>query len=121
MHLQHSLSCPAACLVASTVVSAQAIKLQIGPDQVERATLFIMHVQASAHDMRVGAMHHRSPIHTFMFDSNGALLVGNASAVESCRRGTSGASFCRHDACALIINMQYHDQCISFACCWYDV
>ena len=86
----------------------QAIKLQVGPDNVERATLFVMHVKASAHDMRVGAMHHRSPIQTFRFDSKGALLVGNASAVESCRRGTSGAAMRACDglmhACLLLGN-----------------
>lgn len=69
----------------------QVIKLEISPGRIEEGVLQIVELASSAHDTRVAAMHHRSPIHTFMFDSKGALLVANASAIEACQRGTTGA------------------------------
>ena len=66
------------------------IKLELAPGKVEQATLHIVELAGSAHDTRVAAMQHRSPIHTFMFDSTGTLLVANASAVEACQRGLKG-------------------------------
>ena len=71
-------------------VCLQVIKLELAPGKVERATLHIIELAASAHETRVAAMQHLSPIHTFMFDSKGTLLVANASAVEACQRGLTG-------------------------------
>lgn len=66
------------------------IKLELGPGKIEQAVLHVVELAASAQDTRVAAMHQRSPIHTFMFDSKGALLVANASAVEACTRSAAG-------------------------------
>ena len=46
---------------------------------------------SSRTDLRVAAMHDRSPIHTFLFDSDGMLLTANQTALLACERDTSGA------------------------------
>lgn len=42
---------------------------------------------SSANNMRVCALHQRSPIHMFMFDSKGALLIANKAALEALQPG----------------------------------
>ena len=52
--------------------------------------MHIAEMDASTEDLRVIAMHLRSPIHTFMFNSKGELLGANSSALEACYMHTTG-------------------------------
>ena len=57
--------------------------------QVENALLHVLEAQQSSHaELRVSAMHDRSPIHTFLFDSQGWLLTANKAALQCCQAGS---------------------------------
>ena len=47
-------------------------------------------LSSSQRDLRVSAMHDRSPIHTFMFDNEGNLLSANKMALLACQRDLGG-------------------------------
>ena len=67
---------------------------------------------SSRTDLRVAAMHDRSPIHTFLFNSDGMMLTANQTALLACERDTSGAPIALFThASALLIS---HDK----ATCW---
>ena len=72
----------------------QPIRVQIGPGKVDTAVMHIAEMDASTEDLRVTAMHLRSPIHTLMFNSKGELLAANTSAVDACHLHTSGRCCC---------------------------
>ena len=59
------------------------------PGQVENALLHVLEADQSSHaELRVSAMHDRSPIHTFLFDSQGLLLTANKAALQFCQAGS---------------------------------
>lgn len=76
----------------SLVLLKQVIKLELSQGKAVEAVLCVMDVAANAHHTRAAAMSDRSPMHVFMFNSQGALLEANASALESCQRHTTGQS-----------------------------
>ena len=49
-------------------------------------------ISSSQTDLRVAAMHDRSPIHTFLFDSEGTMLTANKMALLACQRDMTGES-----------------------------
>ncbi len=103
--LQQSV-CP---LCSSCAVPLQPIRIQTASGKVETAVLHIFEMQTSAaipealvapataassapsstsgSDMRVCALHQRSPVQMFMFDSHGALLNANKAALEGLQTG----------------------------------
>lgn len=59
------------------------------PGRVENALLHVFEAEQSSHaELRVSAMHDRSPIHTFLFDSQGSLLTANKAALQFCQAGS---------------------------------
>ena len=70
----------------------QAIKVETAPGHVALALLFVLDVSASATDLRVGAMHRRNPLHSFMFNADGMLLNANAAALEAFEHYHTGAT-----------------------------
>lgn len=81
---------------------AQVIKVQTSPTQVEAAVLHVADMDTNMTDMRVAAMHRRSPLHTFMFDRNGALLNANESALGAFQHYQAGEH--EHEACMQLRN-----------------
>ena len=76
---------------ASTVVLlTQAILVQTELGEVQSAVMHIAEMDASTEDLRVTAMHLRSPIHSLMFNSRGELLGANSSALKACHMHTPG-------------------------------
>ena len=64
------LSVPKAC------ATMQPIKVETSPGHVEIALLHVIESEGSSHtDLRVAAIYDRSPIHTFLFDSEGGMLT----------------------------------------------
>lgn len=64
----------------------------------------------SVDNMRVCALHQRSPIHMFMFDNKGALLIANKAAMEALQPG----ELCK-PACILVSAPYEMMSCLSFA------
>lgn len=59
------------------------------PGRVENALLHVLDTEQTSHaELRVSAMHDRSPIHTFLFDSQGLLLTANKAALQFCQAGS---------------------------------
>lgn len=52
--------------------------------------MYVAEMDATIEDLRVMAMHHRSPINSFMFSNKGVLLDANTSALEACHAHTPG-------------------------------
>ena len=108
-----SNSAQAASLILPTLIQSarcctpQPIKIQTAAGSVETAVLHLFDMQplvpaqtpapvpstvaspssTSAADMRVCALHQRSPIHMYIFDSKGALLIANKAASEGLQSG----------------------------------
>lgn len=76
----------------SLVLPTQVIKLELSPGKAEEAVLCVMDVAANVHHTRAAAMFERSPLHVFMFNSQGILLEANTSALDACQRHTMGES-----------------------------
>lgn len=74
------------------MVPLQPIRVQTAPEVVEDAVLHIVETGANVEDMRIAAMHHQSPLHNFLFDSQGRLLNANKAAVEACRNSAAGTT-----------------------------
>lgn len=55
--------------------------------------MHIAEMDASTEDLRVTAMHLRSPIHTLLLNIRGELLGANTSALEACHMYTPGTIF----------------------------
>jgi len=68
----------------------QPIRVETAAGQVHTAVMHTVDMDASIEDLRMTAMYLRSPIHTLMFSSKGALLGANSSALEACRVHTPG-------------------------------
>lgn len=67
----------------------QPIKVETMPGHVENALLHVFDSEQTSHvELRVSAMHDRSPIHTFLFDSQGLLLTANKAALQFCQAGS---------------------------------
>lgn len=66
----------------------QAIHIRTSPGHVETAVMHIIDMDFAAADDRLLAMHHRSPIHTYMFDSKGVLLQANNAALSALRKSS---------------------------------
>lgn len=64
--------------------------------------MYVAEMDATIEDLRVMAMHQRSPINSFMFSNKGVLLDANASALQACHAHTPGecsAGFIAHQLC----------------------
>lgn len=59
----------------------KGIKLETSLGQVETGVMHVVDVDTSATDLRVGAIHSRNPLHTFMFNADGNLLNANTAAL----------------------------------------
>lgn len=71
--------------------SMQPIKVETSPGHVELALLHVIESEGSSHtDLRVAAIYDRSPIHTFMFDSEGGMLTANQAALLAHQRSALG-------------------------------
>ena len=70
----------------------QPIRVQTSPGQVQIAIMHIAELDASTEDLRVTAMHLRSPIHTLMFNSKGELLAANTMALRACYEHMPGTT-----------------------------
>ncbi len=81
--------CPCWCQTISDSVM-QPIRVETAAGQVYTAIMHTVDMDASIEDIRMTAMYIRSPIHTLMFSSKGALLGANSSALEACRVHTPG-------------------------------
>ncbi len=68
----------------------QPIRVETAAGQVHTAVMHTVDMDTSIEDIRMTAMYVRSPIHTLMFSSKGALLGANSSALEACRVHTAG-------------------------------
>ncbi len=66
------------------------VRVETAAGQVHTAVMHTVEMDASTEDLRMTAMYLRSPIHTLMFSSKGALLGANFSALEACRVHTPG-------------------------------
>ncbi|KAA6425466.1 MAG: hypothetical protein FRX49_04364, partial [Trebouxia sp. A1-2] len=71
----------------------QAIRVRTSPTQVETALMHVAELAGSVTDLRVGAIHSRNPLHTFLFNSCGVLLNANASALQAFAHSHAGKSF----------------------------
>ncbi|KAL0024765.1 hypothetical protein WJX79_003822 [Trebouxia sp. C0005] len=72
-------------------VDSKPIKVETSPGHVEIAFLHVIESEGSSHtDLRVAAIYDRSPIHTFMFDSEGAMLTANQAALLAHQRSALG-------------------------------
>ena len=62
------------------------------PGTVHSGVLHVIkeHQQVNTEEMRVAAMHHWNPVHTFMFNSRGKLLNANKAAKEASRNSVAG-------------------------------
>ena len=69
---------------------SEHLTVQTAPGQVQLAVMHTAEMDASTEDLRVTAMHLRSPIHTLMFNSKGDLLGANTSALDACHIHTPG-------------------------------
>ena len=68
----------------------QAIKVQTGLQQIETALMITAELGTSLSDLRVKAIHHRDPMHTFMFDSQGTLLTANDAVYGALKHKQAG-------------------------------
>ena len=68
----------------------QPIRVQTGPNKVESAVLHVVDMEASNADKRFTAMVRCNPLHTFLFNSTGKLLVLNDAAKQACLHSTAG-------------------------------
>ena len=63
----------------------QPVRVQMAPNQVQMATMYIVDLNDSRANLRMAAMNQRDPIHSFMFDRAGMLLEANAAARAVCQ------------------------------------
>ena len=78
------------CLLLLRRCLLQPIQVEISPGHVEVALMYCAEMDATIEDLRVMAMHHRSPINSFMFSNKGVLLDANTSALKACHAHTPG-------------------------------
>ena len=68
---------------------------------------------------RMTAMLQRNPLHTFMFDRDGKLVIANNAAMEACQHSAAGnASQTQHDHCRPLDIMPCC--CVATAQNWFD-
>ena len=60
--------------------------------------MHVQELQTSMTDLRVGAIHRRNPLHTFMFNSDGVLLNGNMAALEAFQQTHIGDDWAEYGA-----------------------
>ena len=68
----------------------QPIKVQTAPGKVESAIMHVIDMEASNADKRLTAMVRQTPLHAFMFNLHGQLLVANDAAKEACLHSAAG-------------------------------
>ncbi|DBB13951.1 TPA: hypothetical protein ACH3X3_000930 [Trebouxia sp. C0006] len=72
-------------------VDSKPIRVETSPGHVEIALLHVIESEGSSHtDLRVAAIYDRSPIHTFLFDSEGSMLTANQAALLAHQRSALG-------------------------------
>jgi len=77
--------------VQKACATMQPIKVETSPGHVEIALLHVIESEGSSHtDLRVTAIYDRSPIHTFLFDSEGGMLTANQAALLAHQRSALG-------------------------------
>jgi len=64
--------------------------VRTGPNQVETALMHVAELDSRVTDLRVGAIHRRNPLHTFMFNAEGVLLNANVAALEAFHQHHAG-------------------------------
>ena len=70
------------------MILVQIIKIRTAPGHVEICTMQVVDLDSTGANDRLLAMHQRSPIHTFMFNSKGSLLQANTAALIAIRRSS---------------------------------
>ncbi len=68
----------------------QPIRVQTAHGKIESAVMHVIDMEASNADKRFTAMVRHMPLHTFLFNGNGKLLVANDAAMEACLHSTAG-------------------------------
>ena len=68
----------------------QPIRIQTAPGTVESAIMHVIDMEASNADTRFTAMARQTPVHSFMFNRHGKLLVANDAATEACLHSVAG-------------------------------
>jgi predicted DCC family thiol-disulfide oxidoreductase YuxK len=78
------------CCLTLTSLLLQPIKVQTLPGKAESAIMHVVDMEASNADKRFTAMVRHTPLHTFLFNKHGKLLVANDAAMEACLHSTAG-------------------------------
>ena len=68
----------------------QSIKVQTAQGKVESAILHVINMETNNADKRLVAMVRQTPLHAFMFNAQGKLLVANDAAMEACLHSAAG-------------------------------
>ncbi|DBA80660.1 TPA: hypothetical protein ACH3X1_007904 [Trebouxia sp. C0004] len=75
-------------------IESKPIKVQTLPGKAESAIMHVVDMEASNADKhiskRFAAMVQHTPLHTFLFNKHGKLLVANDAAMEACLHSTAG-------------------------------
>lgn len=68
----------------------QSIKVQTAQGKVESAIMHVINTETNNADKRLIAMVRQTPMHAFMFNQHGQLLVANDAALEACQHSSAG-------------------------------
>ncbi|DBB03659.1 hypothetical protein WJX82_000931 [Trebouxia sp. C0006] len=78
-------------------IESKPIRVQTLPGKTESAIMHVVDMEASNADRHIGnadkrfaAMMQHTPLHTFLFNKHGKLLVANDAAMEACLHSTAG-------------------------------
>ena len=61
----------------------QAIKVELAANHVETALMHVFELDTRPADLRIAAMTLKSPLHTYLFSSDGCLLNANPAALKA--------------------------------------
>ena len=107
--------------VQKACASMQPIRVETSPGHVEIALLHVIESEGSSHtDLRVAAIYDRSPIHTFLFDSEGSMLTANQAALLAHQRSALGELTHIRPATVLLLS-QFQQSCSIYSLCEADI
>ena len=95
-------------------IGMQPIRVERAPGTVELAVMHTVDMDASTEDLRLTAMHLRSPIHTLMFNSSGIFHGGNDAAINACHAHAPGMYY------NFVLVVVPQAKCLAFCCTWHD-
>jgi len=93
----YAQSCFSCLTLTGLLLLLQPIRVQTLPGKTESAIMHVVDMEASNADRHIGnadkrfaAMMQHTPLHTFLFNKHGKLLVANDAAMEACLHSTAG-------------------------------